>query len=253
MVTWQVCEIVNPGSFISVIIPVFNGEAYLAETVESIQRQNYEPLEIIIIDDGSTDNTATLVASLQGNIRYFYQRNSGPPAARNKGLHMARGDLIAFLDADDLWSEDKLKIQLSHLTRDPSVEIVLGYTQLVRHTPAGKGVTQLEKLSDPWPALSLGSTIMRKSVFDKVGLFDEGQLFADDCDWLLRAKELQIKMLIHQEVTQFYRRHDHNITNQRHLDRKYFMATLKKSLDRRRSEKEGSVKSLPEWFSKKRP
>jgi len=238
--------------FVSVIIPVYNGEAYLAEAVDSIHRQNYEPLEIIIIDDGSTDSTADIVAGLQGNIRSFYQPNSGPPAARNKGLRMARGNVIAFLDADDLWTENKLEIQLSCLTNDPRVKIVLGYTQLVTCAPPGSGANTLEKVAAPWPVMSVGSAIMRKSAFDRVGLFDETQLFADDVDWFLRAKELEIHMIIHQEVTQFYRRHRDNITNQRQLDLKYFMATLKKSLDRRRLGKEGPVTSLPEWFTKKK-
>jgi glycosyltransferase involved in cell wall biosynthesis len=238
--------------FISVIIPVFNGEDYLEEAVESVRLQNHEPLEILIIDDGSTDNTANLASGLLGNIRYFYQPNSGPPTARNRGLRMARGDVIAFLDADDLWAEDKLEIQLSFLRKDPSVGIVLGHTQLVRHMHVKEGVRELEKLSHPWPAMSLGSMIVQKSVFERVGFFDEGQFFADDCDWFLRAKELGIKTIIHQEVTQFYRRHQNNITNQRELDRKYFIATLKKSLDRRRVE-DGSVKSLPGWFTKKTP
>lgn len=237
--------------FISIIIPVFNCETYLAEAVQSIHLQNHEPLEIIIVDDGSTDGTAELVAGLQGNIRYFYQPNSGPPAARNTGLRMARGDVIAFLDADDIWCENKLEIQLSYFIKDPSLEIVLGYTQFVRNTSVKDGAKELQKLSDPWPAMSLGSSIVRRSVFDKVGFFDETQLFGDDCDWFLRAKELGIKMMIHQDATQFYRRHSSNITNQIEVDRKYFLLTLKKSLDRRRSGKEGPVKSLPEWFGKR--
>lgn len=235
--------------FVSVIIPVYNGEAFLAEAVDSVHRQNYEPLEIIIVDDGSTDSTAEIAASLPGNIRYVYQPNSGPPAARNQGLRMARGNVVAFLDADDLWSENKLDIQLSCLSKEPLAEIVMGYTQLVACTPEAGTLVQLSR---PWPAMSLGSTIMRRSAFDKVGMFDATQLFDDDVDWLLRAKELQIPAIIHQDVTQLYRRHKDNITNQKQLDRKFFMAALKKSLDRRRLAKGGSVASLPQWFTKEK-
>ena len=89
--------------FVSVIIPAYNGEAYLAEAVESTQRQNYHPLEIIIVDDGSTDGTAQIATSFKGEVRYMYQPNSGGPAAgRNRGLKMARGEVIAFLDQDAL-------------------------------------------------------------------------------------------------------------------------------------------------------
>ncbi len=93
----------NNDFFVSVIIPVYNGDAYLLDAVDSIQRQHYKPLEIIIIDDGSTDSTAEIAADLRGDVRYVYQPNSGPSAARNKGLRMARGEVIGFLDVDDLW------------------------------------------------------------------------------------------------------------------------------------------------------
>src|SRR5712692_8045370 len=118
--------------FVSVIVPVYNGEAFLAEAVDSIQRQAYQPLETIIVDDGSTDGTAGIAARFKDNVRYVYQSNNGPPAARNKGLKMARGNVIGFLDADDLWSENKLELQLAYLAEDSSVEIVLGHTQYIR-------------------------------------------------------------------------------------------------------------------------
>ena len=98
--------------FISSIIPVYNGEKFLAPAIESIIKQSYSPIEIIIIDDGSTDATAEVVKNFKDqNIIYIYQPNSGAPVARNKGLSMAKGNIISFLDADDLWPIDKLKLQ----------------------------------------------------------------------------------------------------------------------------------------------
>src|SRR4030042_4290993 len=120
-----------PPFFVSAIIPVYNGEAFLAEAVESIRQQGYRPIEIIIVDDGSTDNTKRIAAGLKGDVHYVYQPNSGLPAARNRGLNEARGDVIAFLDVDDLWSRDKLEHQLLRLNDAPSAEIVLGYTQIM--------------------------------------------------------------------------------------------------------------------------
>ncbi len=79
--------------FVSVIMPVYNGEAFLAEAALSVQRQHYEPLELIIVDDGSTDGTAEVAANLAGHVRYVYQPNRGAPAARNRGLKMARGNV----------------------------------------------------------------------------------------------------------------------------------------------------------------
>lgn len=230
--------------FLSVIIPVYNGERFLAEAVESIQRQAHQPLEIIIVDDGSTDNTATIAASLDGHIRYAFQNNSGPPAARNKGLQMARGNVISFLDADDLWSENKLEVQLGRLAVAPTVEIVLGRTQLMKLTELRDGTPKFEPWSEPVLAMSLGCAIVRRSAFHKVGLFDETLRHAEDWDWFMRARELGVSMQIHQEVMQLYRRHDRNITNQVELDNQHTIRMLKKSLDRRRQHNSGLARSL---------
>lgn len=220
--------------FISVIIPVYNGEALLKDAVASIQCQNHLPMEIIVVDDGSTDGTERVAKSLEGNIHYIYQANKGAPAARNTGLKTTRGDVISFLDADDLWTERKLEVQLAHLARDPSVEIVLGYTQCVRFVETGEGDTKFEKHQDSWPALSLGAAVFRKSAFDKIGLLDEDLPYNDDVDWYLRARELRLRMVIHQNVVQYYRRHERNMTNEQGMTSYYFCKVLKRSIDRRR-------------------
>jgi glycosyltransferase involved in cell wall biosynthesis len=233
---------------VSVIIPVYNGEAFLAEAVESIQQQDHRPLEIIIVDDGSTDGTKKIAASFEDNIRYTYQHHSGPVVARNQGLRMAHGDVIGFLDADDLWLRNSLRLRLVRLVCDPSVEIVIGHTQIIRQRGVSDGKPRFEKYRRPWPALSLGSAIIRKPVFDKVGLFDHTLPFGEDVDWFLRAQEFGISMKIIQEVTQYYRRHTNNVTNQTRLSQKYFAMALKKSLDRRRQQGDGIAIPLQRWF-----
>ena len=116
---------------VTVIIPVYNGEEYLAEDIESVLGQTYHPLEIIVVDDGSTDDTATVASRFKELVRYIYQPNSGPAAARNRGLKMARGEVIGFVDADDLWVENKLDLQLGLLADNPSVQIVIGFAHTV--------------------------------------------------------------------------------------------------------------------------
>lgn len=219
--------------FISVIIPVYNGDVFLAEAVDSIKRQDHQSLEIIIVDDGSTDRTAQVAAGFNGEVRYVYQANSGPPAARNNGLKMARGNVIGFLDADDLWAANKLEVQLARLSDSPAVEIVLGRTQRVKSIREVSGKSTFAMLSDPTVSLSLGSAIFRTSVFAKVGFLDETLYHCDDWDWFIRARELGVVMEIHQEVTQFYRRHDNNVTNHTERGRYYTFLMLKKSLYRR--------------------
>jgi glycosyltransferase involved in cell wall biosynthesis len=237
--------------FVSAVIPVYDGEEFLAEAVGSIQRQGYSPLEIIIVDDGSTDRTAKIAASLKGDVHYVRQSNSGPAVARNKALKIARGNVIAFQDVDDLWSENKLELQLACLADNPSVEIVLGHSQPMQLTGVVNGKHTFAEFADPWVALHLGSAIFRKSVFDKVGLFDETLRYCDDWDWFMRARELGISMVIQQEVTHFFRRHKHNLTNQKTLDdyhtndRIEHLKMLKKSLDRRRKQNNGIAPILP--------
>jgi len=230
--------------FVSIIIPVYNGEAFLADAISSIIRQNYVPLEIIVVDDGSTDNSAAIAKSFPGVV-YLYQENRGHQVARNHGLQLAKGNIIGFLDADDLWSDDKLKLQLSWFRKNPSTEIVVGYTQRMQLTNIKDGKYEFQNFSDPVLGMSFQASLIRKSVFDKVGLIDESFRQCDDWDWFMRAKELGIAVVVHREVVTFYRRHDNNMTNQMTSGNHYTMMMLKKSLDRRRAEKNRVAKTLP--------
>ncbi len=230
--------------FVSVIIPVFNGEAFLADAVKSVLKQNDQPIEIIIVDDGSTDTTANVAKGFEDRIRYFYQSNAGPPAARNKGLQLARGNVITFLDVDDLWSSHKLQLQLAHLRQDASREIVLGHTQLLRVTGVRNNKHKWEKWSAPELALSMGAASFKKSVFEKVGHFDDSHRYCDDIDWFMRARDLGIGILVHPDVTLYYRRHENNITNQTAQGNHHLLNILKKSLDRRRCQKDQQAGTL---------
>lgn len=233
-----------PPFFVSVIIPVYNGEAFLNDAFQSIRQQEYEAIEIIIVDDGSTDNTKEIAAIFEKEVRYHYQPNSGLPAARNSGVKMAIGDVISFLDVDDLWSKDKTRLQTEILKKSPSAEIVLGYTQIMMLTGTIDGMHVFKEWASPVLAMSLGGAVFRKSVFDKIGLFDETQRYCDDWDWFMRARELHIEIIVHKDVVQFYRRHDKNMTNQETLNTHYFIRMLKKSLDRRRIQRKGFAMSL---------
>ncbi len=125
------------GPLVSVIIPAYNAAQFLREAVASVRAQGYSPIEIVIVDDGSTDNTAETIRSLGEGIRYVRQANAGPAAARNRGLAEARGEWVAFLDGDDLWPADKLRVQAARLEADPSLDVVLGRVQY-RHEPGVK-------------------------------------------------------------------------------------------------------------------
>lgn len=148
---------------------------------------------------------------------------------------MAVGSVIAFLDADDLWLEHTLSLQLQVLQANPSLQMVRGHTRRIHRVAVPSGASQWGSLGEAWPALSLGSAIMRKPVFDRVGYLDESLAFNEDVDWFMRAKETGIATMLHGEVVQLYRRHEHNITNNRVLNRTSFLRTLKNTIERRRN------------------
>jgi len=112
------------GPLVSVVIPVYNGERYLGEAIDSVLRHSFAGSEIIVVDDGSTDRTADVATAYGSAVRYFRQHQSGSGAARNRGIEVARGSLFAFLDADDVWTPNKLAIQKSAFDADPELELV---------------------------------------------------------------------------------------------------------------------------------
>ena len=219
---------------ISVIIPVFNGERFIAEAIQSVLNQNYEPLEIIVIDDGSTDGTADLVKSIEGNIRYFYKQNGGTAAARNMGLSLAKSGQIAFIDADDVWVDNKLSLQMEQFNQFPETEVVIGFLLPVRTVNQASIDAMQETNNKGALVLSLGSILVKKSVFDKIGVFDEELTLSEDTDWFFRVREADIKVRINKEIVQFYRLHDKNITHDKSQVMLFLLKAFKKSLDRRR-------------------
>jgi len=220
---------------VSVMIPAYNAERFIAEAVGSIRKQGYEPAEIVVADDGSTDRTPEVVAGLTPPVRYVRQENAGPPAARNRAIREATGSVFGFLDADDMWAEDKLRVQLPLLAAHPEVGLVCGRVQIFLDHGWDGSRHHLEPYQDPKTALTLQGSLIQRWVFDRVGLFREDQRYADDVEWFLRVRELGIPILQHPEITFHYRRHDRNITNQAGDHQEYLARLLKSSLDRRRS------------------
>ena len=228
---------------ISVIIPVYNGKQFLSEAINSILQQNYNPLEIIVVDDGSTDGTVRLQNSFGEQVRYVYQDNKGPAAARNTGLVVANGEFIAFLDSDDVWPPNKLNTQINYLLQNLNLEVIIGYTTSFDSEITNANKILLEK--DSVISVQLGSALFRKSAFEKVGTFDEELKFSEDHDWFLRAREKEIEMLVLEDITLYHRRHYNNMTEGANQDTYQLTAILKKSLDRRRLQNDGKANSLP--------
>jgi len=220
---------------VSVIIPVYNGERHIAETVASVWAQSYRPIEVIVVDDGSTDGTADVVRSLDPPCEYVHQKNQGPPVARNTGLRRSTGDIIALLDSDDLWPANKLGLQLPFLARESNIDMVLGYTQHFRIHEATEGSPARTEYAPPFFIIQIGCALFRREVFDTVGGFAPELTYSDDHDFLLRTREHSIPTKMIHETTILYRRHPGNMTQIEGHYSPSFLALIKRSLDRRRA------------------
>lgn len=190
---------------VSVVIPAYNSAQYLGEAVQSIFDQTFDDYEIIVVDDGSTDNTRDLVESYGGRVRYVHQENGGASKARNRGIAEARGAYIAFLDADDCWEPDKLEKQVSLLERNPNLGMV--FTDAVGFDENGLLPRMGRKKSllldgdvacniFMYSGVGTPSVMVPRMVFDKVGVFDE-QLFLaeDDNMWIRIAAEYPVQLI----------------------------------------------------------
>ncbi len=223
----------NEKPLISVIIPVYNGDKFILEAISNIFSQNYPALEIIIVDDGSTDNSKIIIENLDIDVRYFYQPNDGPASARNRGIKDVSGEFIAFLDVDDLWPENNLILLLNEMQNDSDVDVVRGHAQLFKNNDDGS----VEFVGNPDESFPnyIGAGLYRKLAFSKVGLFDDELTFGEDEDWYTRAKELKLKMKRLDEVTLYVRRHGGNMTEGKSLVELNKLKVFKKALDRERA------------------
>jgi hypothetical protein len=216
---------------VSVIIPVFNGKDFIADAVNNVLSQKYPALEIIIVDDGSTDGSGEIVSRLPADIRYFREKNQGPAAARNWGIKDASGEFLVFLDVDDLWPENNLNILVDKMLQEPDTEVITGYAQLMQENPE---TGEYDLVGNPMESFKyyIGAAIYRKSVFNKVGLFDPILRFGEDTDWYTRAGELNVNMKRLDEITLFVRRHGKNMTHGKNLIELGVVRVRKKALDR---------------------
>lgn len=172
---------------ISCIIPVHNGARHVGEAIESVLRQSLRPRELIVVDDGSVDDTPRVVRSFGDRVRYERQTHRGVSAARNRGIRLSVGELVAFLDADDLFVPRKLEFQARQFERNPWLEMSAGYVENFVDGELDDEQGHEFRRRVPWPR-GLQTWVVRRSVFDRVGVFDEAMPLSQDVDWHLRAK-----------------------------------------------------------------
>lgn len=219
-------------NLVSVIIPAYNAESYVLEAIKSVLIQSYTPVEILLIDDGSTDKTVERVQVATPEVKIIRQQNAGVAAARNTGLREARGCYVAFLDADDGWLPGKLSAQTRYLQSHPEVGLVFhswkvwkpdsdGVYRWPQHTPIEPETEQsIEPDLAGWLYLSLlldcgvhTSTVMvRREIIDKVGFFDTDLVSGEDYDYWLRISRV-CEMHKLSEIYSFYRGVEGSLSN----------------------------------------
>jgi glycosyltransferase involved in cell wall biosynthesis len=219
---------------VSVIVPVWNMARFLPDAIASIPAVH----EIIIVVADSDDDTLEVAHELgrtRPGVRLLADPKKGPAAARNIGLRVASGDVIAFNDADDIWPKGKLALQLRRLDREPHVDVVAGHStyfdMLDRENLAPAPTSRLETRF----LQHVASSIFRRSVFDRIGMFDESLMYAEDRDLLLRIVEAEVPFVILNTTTLYYRRHgDSMMTRDDPRKKRDDLRVLALSLARRR-------------------
>ncbi|MSP12354.1 MAG: glycosyltransferase family 2 protein [Chloroflexi bacterium] len=221
---------------ISAIIPIYNGERYLAEAIQSALDQTYAVAEVIVVDDGSTDDAVLVAQQFPPPVRTIQQPHAGASAARNRGVQESREEYLAFLDADDIWLPDKLALQIAAFAANPAPDMVFGYVQQF-HSPDLDPLLKARIVCPAEPAAGiLPSTMMTsREAFLRVGFFDDTVMTGELLDWYLRATELGLRTAMLPEVVLRRRLHAGNHGRVQRDSRKDFARVLKSALDRRRS------------------
>lgn len=229
---------------VSVVIPAYNAERFLGEAIESVLVQDYAPIETIVVDDGSNDGTAAVAHSYE--VELITQENAGPAAARNRGFAAARGEVIAFHDADDLMTPDKLTVQVGELLADPLIGCVLAEQELMIEEGAelpfwaeGTEVpTVMPARPDEFaeePDVHPMTMVVRREVFERIGGFDEEMRAAEDFDWMLRAAEEGVEFARLNRVLLKRRVHPESLTQNAAAGRAGHFLALKKRIERHRA------------------
>jgi glycosyltransferase involved in cell wall biosynthesis len=223
----------------SCIIPVRNGARYIGEAIRSVLDQTKVPDEIIVVDDGSTDDTGLEAAKFGSKIDYLKKPHAGVAAARNDGIARSRGNLICFLDADDRMHPKRLALQLDQLGRHPAVELCDAHSTYFWSEEISLEEREEDHryLSDFWHDARPGhitTWLVRRSTFDRVGLFDPMLRFSEDTDWLLRFRDGGGIETTIPRVLSYRRLHRDNVTAGSRQDQVRCLAqVLKRSRDRR--------------------
>jgi len=227
----------NP--LISCIVPLFNGEKYLGEALDSIFAQTYRSIEVIVADDGSTDGSRAVVDGYGGRVKWISQETAGPAATRNLGARTASGEMLAFLDADDLWKPQKLERQLNQLQLRPELDACVSLAQMfwMAEIGAEEALYRDHPRGQPIPGYASTTLLARRSTFDRIGMYREDLWFADSTEWFIRFREAGLALALMEEVLVLHRMHSTNLTRRRSdASKAEFARVVGETLSRRRKQ-----------------
>lgn len=219
---------------VSVVIPVHNGARYLGQAIESVCVQTLPPAQIIVVDDGSTDDSATVARSF-AQVEYVFQQNAGAATARNAGAALARHQYLAFLDADDMWMPQKLEWQLAALNNQVAYDMAFGHVE--QFVSPDLSPEEQEKIHIPNPrmaAFSPSALLMRRADFLRVGEFEAQWGVGEFIDWYLKSIDAELQSHVLPEVVLRRRVHTANMGRLKQDARSDYVRIAKATLDRRR-------------------
>lgn len=218
----------------SVIIPVRNGASYIAEAIGSALPQLSHADEVVVVDNGSTDDTIAVVEALgDSRIRLISEAVPGPAAARNAGLRVATGELVSFLDHDDLWPEGRNAGLLATLAANPDADDAYGRLRVfVEPGCDDQGFAALDGALAP--TIVLHVHLFRRALLDRTGAMDETLPLGSDTDYLARLRQAGMRSAVYDGDASLYRRHDRNITIDPAAKRAALFGVLSRNLKRRR-------------------
>lgn len=223
---------------ISVIMAVYNGEKTLLAALNSIAAQNYPKIEVILMDDGSIDQTPQIAQQFTF-VRYFYQENAGLTAAHNAGLQKAKGEFITFLDHDDQFASNKFNTQMATFQAMPTIEIVRGLVKNIYMSTNNNWSNEgyFNAIEKTKFNTNLGSMIFKRTVFDQLGLFDNRLKICADFDFWHQILFYEIPFFNQETIALYYHLHDDNLILNETQRKREFLQVFKYQIDRHRAKK----------------
>lgn len=221
---------------ISVVIPAFNAQAYLGDAVRSVLSQGWPHLEVIVVDNASTDDTARIARAFGPPVQCHRSEPSGQAPTTNFGIRQATGAWLAFIDADDLWAPGKLARQMSAFATQPDLDAVFAHAANFSGTAPDPDAGAVPGV----PAPLHGAMLIRRDTFLRVGYFDERYRIGAILDWYMRAQEAGLRMTTLPETLLYRRIHDDNLSTREKRNQGDFALILKAALERRRKASRGA-------------